>query len=256
MDVAPEVAIFDANVLLGRHPQGATGVDTAAELLRWLDRVGIAEAVVGHTAARLHDPATGNRQLTGELDATPGRLRACWVVLPGGTGELAEPDALVAEALAADVAAVRAYPADHGWSLTAPDAELLLRALAAAGLPLLLDAEQASWTEVAGCAVAHPELRLVVCGTGYRALRRIAGVLSGAGNVWIETSTLATHQGLEWLVDRFGADRLVFGSGATARDPAEAVTRLLLSELDDAAVRAVGGGNLRRLLTRPRARAA
>jgi predicted TIM-barrel fold metal-dependent hydrolase len=246
-----DLALFDANVLLGRNPRSSVAAVDASGLLAWLDRVGIAEALVGHTASWLHDPATGNRQLTDELAAAPDRLRACWVVLPAGTGELGSPDELVASALDAGVAATRGYPTDHGWSLTAPDAAPLLDALAVAGLPLLVDAEQASWTELAECAAAHPRLRLVVCGTGYRALRRIAGMLDRAGNVWIETSTLATHQGVEWLADRFGPDRLVFGSGATLRDPAEAVTRLLLSELDSAAVRAVGGDNLRRLLVRP-----
>lgn len=246
-----DTTLIDANVLLGRHPRASTGVDTAAELLAWLDRVGIAEALVGHTASWLHDPATGNRWLTEEIGTETERLRACWVVLPGGTGELGEPDELVAAALAAGVAAARAYPTDHGWSLLSADAAALLCALAAAGLPLLMDAEQTSWTDIATCAADHPRLRIVVCGTGYRALRRIAGVLGDTGNVWIETSTLATHQGLEWLVDRFGMDRLVFGTGATYHDPAEAVTRLLLSDLDDAAVRAVGGDNLRRLLARP-----
>jgi predicted TIM-barrel fold metal-dependent hydrolase len=245
-------ALFDANVLLGRNPRSPVAAVDTASLLAWLDRVGIAEALVGHTASWLHDPATGNRQLTDELAAAPDRLRACWVVLPAGTGEL--PDDLVESALDAGVSATRAYPTDHGWSLTAPDAAPLLDALAAAGLPLLVDAEQASWTDLAECAAAHPRLRLVVCGTGYRALRRIAGMLDRAGNVWIETSTLATHQGVEWLAGRFGPDRLVFGSGATLKDPAEAVTRLLLSELDSAAVRAVGGDNLRRLLVRPEVR--
>jgi amidohydrolase family protein len=244
-----DITLVDANALLGRHPRSPLGAATVAELLESLDRVGIAEAVVGHTASWLHDPAAGNRELTELLAGSEsGRLHACWVVLPGGTGELGSPEELVAAALSAGAAAARAYPNDHGWSLTAPDADPLLGALAAAGLPLLVDAEQTSWTDVAACAGAHPRLRILVCGTGYRVLRRIAAVLDATGNVHIETSTLSTHQALEWLVGRFGADRLVFGSGAAPRDPAEAVTRLLLSDLDDAAVRAIGGGNLRVLL--------
>lgn len=252
----PEIVLTDANVLLGRLPRSPAGDDTAAGLLRSLDRVGIAEGLAGHTASWLHDPAMGNRLLSEELAVGPGGLSACWVVLPADTGELGEPDEFVTAALTAGVAATRAYPADHGWSLTAPDAATLLRALAAARLPLLVDVEQTSWTDLTACAAAHPDLRLVVCRTGYRELRRIAGVLAGSANVWIETSTLSTHQGLEWLAGRFGAGRLLFGSAAPLRDPAEAVTRLLLSGLDDADVRAVGGGNLRRLLARPGVRAA
>lgn len=248
---AEDLSLVDANALLGRFPRSPAGAATAAEMLSLLDHVGIAEAVVGHTASWLHEPATGNRQLTDLVAAAAGRLRACWVVLPGGTGELGTPAELVAAARAADVVATRAYPTDHGWSLTASDAMPLLHALAAAGLPLLVDAEQVSWNDLTACAAACPQLRLVVCGTGYRALRRIAAVLDATRNVWIETSTLSTHQGLEWLVGRFGAERLVFGTGGMLRDPAEAVTRLLLSDLDDAAVHAIGGHNLRRLLAGP-----
>jgi hypothetical protein len=250
-----DLTLVDADVLLGRQPRATAGVDTPAELLTWLDGVGIAQAVAGHLASWLHDPATGNRRLSELLDGEP-RLRACWVALPEGTGELGTPADFVASALHAGVAAVRAYPADHGWSLTAADGARLLDALAAGGLPLFVDAEQTSWDEVAACATAHPALRILVCQPGYRALRRIAGVLAEHDNVWVATSTLATHQGLEWLVSRFGADRLVFGSAAPQRDPAEAVTRLLLSDVDDEAVRAIGGGNLRRLLATPGARAA
>jgi hypothetical protein len=247
--------LVDATALLGRHPQGSAGVDTARELLAWLDRFGIAEAVTGHVASWLHDPAAGNELLTGLLAGQP-RLRACWVVLPGGTGEVGEPAGFVAAARAAGVAAVRAYPADHGWSLTAPDGARVLDALAAGGLPLFVDAEQTTWDEVTACATAHPALRLLVCRPGYRALRRIAGVFDACANVWVETSTLATHQGLEWLTGRFGAGRLVFGTAVPLRDPAEAVTRLLLSDVDDDAVRAIGGGNLRGLLAPPGVRAA
>jgi predicted TIM-barrel fold metal-dependent hydrolase len=242
-----DLTLFDASALLGRHPTSSAGVPTAAELTSRLDRFGIADALVGHTASWLHDPATGNAWLA-EVLAGADRLRACWVVLPGGTGELGEPDQLTARMRTAGVAAARAYPADHGWSLTTADAAPLLDALAAAALPLFVDVEQAGWDDLAACATAHPSLRIVVCRTGYRALRRLAGLLAAAANVWVETSTLATHQGLEWFADRFGAQRLVFGTGLPLRDPAEAVTRLLLSDLDDAAACAIGGGNLRGLL--------
>jgi hypothetical protein len=44
---------------------------------------------------------------------------------------------------------------------------------------------------------------------------------------------------------------MLFGTGTPRRDPADAVTRLLWSELDDQAVRAIGSDNLRGLLGMP-----
>jgi predicted TIM-barrel fold metal-dependent hydrolase len=73
-------------------------------------------------------------------------------------------------------------------------------------------------------------------------------VLERRPNVYLDLSDLSTHEGLEWLCARFGPDRLVFGTGAPRRDAAEAVTRLLWSDLDDAAVARIGHQNLDALL--------
>lgn len=211
-----------------------------------MDRVGIAAAIVGHTASWLHDPATGN-ELVLELVADEPRLSPAWVMLPPHSGETGAPEKFVAAALECGVAAVRLYPADHGYDLAGRDSVPMLEALAEAGLPVLLNAEQASWATVESVATAYAGLSIVVGQVGYRALRPMAGVLSRTDNVFVGLANLASHCGLEWLVEQFGALRFVFGTGAIERDPAEAVTRLLWSELDDAAVAAIGSGNLRTL---------
>lgn len=239
--------LIDADAMLGRHPRRDVGSGTVGDLLARLDLLGIAAAVVGHSMSWLHDPATGNA-LVSELTVDQPRLHSCWVMLPAHTGETGPPGEFVAAALERRVAAVRLYPADHGYELAGRDAAPMLDALAEAGLPVLLDADQAGWAEVESVATARPALRLVVGQAGYRTLRAMAGVLSRTRNVHIGLSNLSSHCGLEWLVNEFGADRVVFGTGMPARDPAEAVTRLLWSELDDEAVATIGGRNLRALM--------
>jgi predicted TIM-barrel fold metal-dependent hydrolase len=246
--------LIDADAMLGRHPRRDVGPGTVTHTLAEMDRFGISEALVSHSWSWLHDPHTGNLRLI-ELLAGRSRLRPCWVLLPATCGETGDPEEFAAEALAHGVAAVRAYPADHGYDLAGPDAAPVLDAVAAAGLPLLLDAQQAGWAAVEAVAAARPALPIVVGGLGYRVLRQAAGVLARTGNVYLGLANLSSNCGLEWLADRFGPGRLVFGTGAPYRDPAEAVTRLLWSELDDGAVAAVGSGNLLGLL-RAEARAA
>ncbi|HEX3814442.1 MAG TPA: amidohydrolase family protein [Mycobacteriales bacterium] len=242
-----EPKLVDVDALLGRHPRRDVGLGTVGEMLSTMDRVGIAEAVVGHTISWLHDPVVGNRQLAGLIADEP-RLRPSWVMLPDTCAEIGSPADFVAEALAAGVVAVRAYPNDHGYDLTGPDAGAVLDAVAAAGLPLLVDVLQASWPAIEAVATARPGWPVIACSPSYRALRRIAGVLDRAENVRLALSNFSTHCGVEWIVERFGPDRLLFGSGAPEHDPAEAVTRLLWSELDDDAVAAVGSGNLLTML--------
>ncbi|TDD52582.1 hypothetical protein E1286_08650 [Nonomuraea terrae] len=237
--------LIDADAMLGRHPRRDVGGGTAAELLAAMDRVGVSGALVTNMTSWLHDPARGNRGLLGLVAGEP-RLSPCWVLLPDTCGEIGA--GFAEAAVAAGVRAVRAFPADHGYDLAGPDVAPVLDALSSVRLPLLVDAGQAGWPVVEAVARAHPRLRIVVGGAGYRMLRQIAGVLDRAQNVYVGLADLSSHRGLEWLVERFGAGRFVFGTGAPYRDPAEAVTRLLWSELDDAQVAAIGGGNLRRLI--------
>jgi hypothetical protein len=241
------VNLYDCNALLGRLPAADVGEGSVAALIKAMDRVGIGAAVVAHTAAWRHDPTTGNAHLLAEVSGEP-RLRPAWVGLPETCGELAPPAQFVAAARRHGVAAVRLYPADHGYHLNGPDCAALLDAVAAARLPLFIDADQAPYAEIEAVAAARPDLPVVICQTGYRALRRLAGVLSRTANVHLDLSYLGSHLGLEWLVDRFGVERLLFGTGAPVRDPADAVTRLLWSELPDADVAAIGAGNLSRLI--------
>ncbi|MCG5220815.1 amidohydrolase family protein [Streptosporangium sp. KLBMP 9127] len=239
--------LVDADAMLGRHPRRAVGDGGVTAALLRMDRFGISEALVGHTMSWLHDPATGNRRLL-ELLAGQPRLSPCWVMLPDTCGEIGTPAAFVDAALASGVRAVRAYPADHGYDLGGADAAPVLDAVTEAGLPLLLDAAQISWPAVEAIATARPRLTIVVGEVGYRTLRQVAGVLARTDNVHLGLANLSSHCGLEWLAGRFGARRLVFGTGAPARDPAEAVTRLLWADLDDGTVAAIGAGNLRNLL--------
>lgn len=239
--------LIDADAMLGRHPRRDVGGGTVKELLSAMDRVGVAEAVVGNMTSWLHDPHLGNQQLLDLVKGQP-RLRPCWVMLPGSCGETGTPADFVDAALKCGVRAVRAFPRDHGYDLHGPDTTAVLNALATVRLPLLVDAAQTTWGAVEQVALAHPGLRIVVGGLGYRVLRQAAGVLARTSNVHIGLADLSSHCGLEWLVERFGAGRLLFGSGLPWRDPAEAVTRLLWSELSDQDVAAIGSLNLRRLL--------
>ncbi|MCP2329450.1 putative TIM-barrel fold metal-dependent hydrolase [Hamadaea flava] len=238
--------LIDADALLGRHPRADVGLGTVAQLLSRMDTVGIDSAVVGHTLSWLHDPAAGNQRVL-ELVADQPRLSPAWVMLPAHSGETGPVDRFAAAALDSGVAAVRLYPADHGFDLTSGDCAPMLAALAEAGLPVLLDAGQAGWPAIEAVAAAHPDLPIVVGQVGYRSLRAVAGVLSRTRNVHIGLANMSSHCGLEWLVDQFGAERLIFGTGALERDPAEAVTRLLWSELTDEQVAAIGATNLRDL---------
>jgi predicted TIM-barrel fold metal-dependent hydrolase len=67
--------------------------------------------------------------------------------------------------------------------------------------------------------------------------------LDVAAEVRCDLANLTSHGAIRWLTERFGAERLVFGTGAPVRDRAEAVAMLLLSEISASEVAAIGAGN-------------
>lgn len=239
--VTPPLRLLDVNAALGRMPHDVGG-GGVADLLGAMDRLGIDEAVVSHLEGWRHAPAAGNARVVAEVADVP-RLHACWIVLPDGTGEFPPPSDLARAAREASVVAVRALPEHHGWLLDSPEGTALGRALADERLPLLVDADQTSWPAVEALTAACPELDVVVCRVGYRSTRTFAPMLDRRPRVRLDLSYLGGHDALEWAVRRFGADRLVFGTGAPHVDPAGPVARLSWSGLDDATAAAIGWGH-------------
>lgn len=249
------MGFWDVNCLVGRWPTANLAFQDVAGLLARMDQLGIARALVGHTSSMHFDPAEGNAALMALLaEAAPEareRLWPVWAVVPATTGEQGSLDELAAQLVDQPVRAVRLYPRDHNFSLSSPEANALLERLAILPLLALIDLEQTTWEEIDRVADAHPALRFVICHTGYRSLRRLAGVLDRRPNVHIDLSFFSTHQGLEWLVERVGHSRILFGTGAPVSDGGGAVTRLRLSTLSGDAQAAVGYGNAQRLLDLP-----
>ncbi len=239
--------LVDVNAAIGPWPHGDAPELDAASLLACLDRLGIGRALVHHTVARHYDPATGNARLLEEIAAEP-RLSPCFVLAPLESGELGEPADLVRELAAGGVRAVRVYPRDHGWDLGGPESELLFRTVAAAGLPVFVDLAQSDWPGIAALAEREPRIPLVVCSIGYRELRRLLPLLERHASLHCDLSYFAAHQGLEIVTRRFGAGRLLLGTGMPAAEPAGGVACLAWADVDEESRLAIGAGNAERLL--------
>ncbi|HOX07125.1 MAG TPA: amidohydrolase family protein [Planctomycetota bacterium] len=216
------------------------------DALAEMDRLGIAERWFADYRALEGSPALGNRLLAEELSGQP-RLHPVWIVLPPGTGELPGPEDQLAAMARAGVHMVRAEPERHGWSLAEWCSGALWAALERARVPVLLDAA-GKWDALDALLSAHPRLPVLLTDSGYRALRMLCPLLERHGNLLIETSAYLANEGLAELAGRFGAGRLVFGTGSPVLAPEASLGTLRLSSLSGPDLAAAAGGNLRRLL--------
>jgi predicted TIM-barrel fold metal-dependent hydrolase len=215
-------------------------------LLAEMTYLGVADALVMHSWASRWSPREGNRKLE-ELISGRENLRPCYVALPAATGELAEPTEFAAQ-VRGRKGAVRLCPRDHQWDFTPWCAGSLLEALDARRVPVLIDIGQTSWDQVAVVLERYRQLPVIILNTSYRVDRHIYPLFQAYPNLYLETYTYKMTWGIEDISSRFGADRLIFGTGLPETDGGGALAQVLYADLSDDEKAKIAGGNLRRLL--------
>ncbi|WP_116948946.1 amidohydrolase family protein [Jiangella endophytica] len=237
----------DANVALGPWPSEASASWTAADVERHVDRFGLSHALVRSAEAVTYDAPSGNAGLLKAIEGHP-RLLPAFVLGPLDAGEHGPVATLPARLTSAGVRAVWLLPSRHGWSLTGPEAGSLRDVLRRAGLPVFVDLEETDWGGIDALCAALPEVDVVVAGIGYRTLRQALPVLDRRPRLHVDLSYLAALDGLELFASRYGAGRLLFGTGAPVRDDAAPAFLLERSALSPSERAIVAGGTAARLL--------
>lgn len=246
--------LFDVNVSLGPLPQRPPGAPVdAGSLLALLDAYDIARALVASTVAKWHDPTEGNQRLLQAIAGEP-RLAPCWVVMPATTGEVPPETEQVDQLLAAGARAARLCPKTHLLVLEPWIIEPLAQALAEKRVPVLLDFDNAHYSEprhwdfIAWLLAAFPELPVILLRQSHADFRVLFPLMDRSPNLYVETSYLGGHSALIELVERYGAERFIFGTGLPLFEPALPITTLSYGGLDPAARAGIAGGSLQRLL--------
>ncbi|HRX42630.1 MAG TPA: amidohydrolase family protein [Clostridia bacterium] len=249
-----ELKFFDCNCSIGRtnitHPGS---FDSPEVLLEKMSEYGISDALVYHAVARDHFPAEGN-PLIDDISAKYENIHPAWVILPHHTGEFPNPAVLVNEMKKHNVRAVRIFPSPqrHNYSLKKYSAGSLLDMLEADRIPLFVDVDEIGWTNIDALLNDYRNLPVVLCNTGYRADRYIYPLMKTYENLYVETSRLLSHLGIEALAKAVGTDRILFGTSMplfTGSGAVYYIKKLMLPEKDKARI---ASGNLERLLSEVR----
>ena len=222
--------VIDVNRIVGPVPTGDVPSADAAGLLAELDRLAIDAACVVHSHDLYYDPLA-----LAELPDDP-RLVRVPVVVPGPLGTAVPTTAKV----------VRLCPAEHRFVLAGPHGVVMARELSERGTTALVALEDPG--AIHRLATEVPALRIVLINTGYRALRELAELMDVHAEIRVDTATLCGHLQVEWVAQRYGAHRVLFGTGAPLTDDAGPRFQLDHLELPPADVELIAGGNVMELL--------
>lgn len=243
-----DLQFFDCNVCVGKPGyKHRLQIWRTEEILEVMEQCGIAGALVYHGLAKAHSPLYGNRLLEDEIIKSP-RLFGCWVAVPDAAGDFPSPTEMIAEMNGKNIRAAKIFPTTNRFETDEYAAGKLLAALEAAGLPLLVDAAEISFGQLAGILKHHPDLAVILQGLFWGQERRLYSLMDEYKNLGTEFSRLQSNEIIEVLYERYGADRLFFGSGLPGSSPGAARALIDYARIPDEAKRQIAGGNLAKLL--------
>lgn len=243
--------VLDCWAAYGRRP----GKDveerwTLDHLLDDMDFYGIGGALVRHEQGSYYDASYTNRKLMHEIREHRDRLFPCWSVMPHQTGEFCAPDELLREMRGDGVKAIFLRPTSNVY----PIHEDVLRPLADTLNPVrililttLRELGHSYDMAVRFCRIFH-NCPVIIGEASWDDWRLMTAIMDACPNVRMEFHAFQANRAVEAFTERYGVERILFGSGLLPYSAGGARGYIDWSLLDDESVARYAGGNLSKLI--------
>jgi hypothetical protein len=249
---------FDVNAMLGPCFAPRFGrCPSPEDLLADMDLYGVEQTLVYSGLAYEYHAMTGNRELAALIGGQP-RLPAAWVVGPHQAGLYPPPGELVNEMLESGAVAARFFWGGTLAETTYPDPdtyEALWGELQRHRVPTLVGFDEAATLtgphlgQMTEMLRGFPDLPVIL---SFARLARDFSILFDRlerhPSLHVETTGLMSDYLIEDLVQRFGAERLIFGSNFPWYKAGQTRVALAYAEITETEKALIAGENLRRLI--------
>lgn len=249
-----QAVLFDSNCMMGQRLSFKDArFNDAKALLKIMDSKGIDKALVFHSLAKENFINEGNLKIAKETENSD-RLVPCWVAMPHYSGECQSPEDMIKGMAANKAGAVRIFPEYHRVKLYKWIWHDLFTRLEAGRVPVMVDFSNVNWSQeidwdgINELCTSFPDLPLILLRQGQVADRYIYYLMDKHKNLFLETSYYQVNHGFASIVDKFGAERLIFGSGMPVYQPDCPISALLYSGLPEKDIQKIAGQNLENLL--------
>lgn len=244
----------DSNCMLGPWKKNkGTCFYEAENLIDFMDKSGISRCLAFHSMAKYGDIQTGNDRLLSSIKGFD-RIIPCAVAIPHHSREFLSPKKFVEYLSNNNIRAVRIFPSFHGISLYPWLWEDLFSELERKKVPVFIDysvnhwSEEMNWDQINDLCTMFPALPIIPVRMGVKADRYIYYLFKKHKNLYLETSYYIVNSGIEKIVENFGADRLIFGTGIPIYSPNPPIAMVSLANISDEDKDMIGNKNLNELL--------
>lgn len=243
-----DLFFFDANCRIGNGPRGV--YPGAAELLAEMDLFGVERALVRCNDADLLSAPCLNREIARMVrEDGSGRLTGVWYILPDSCPELPPPKEFFSQMRAGGIGAISLAAKAHGFLPSRLALGRILGEAAERKIPVMLYDCYHQEETVYRFLAEFPELTVVLnAGSKASTDRFLRPLLDHYENTLVETAGYWVPEGIRDLAERYGAERIIYGSGFPSYDFGSSMLQLKHSGLPPEAIGKIAGGNLERLL--------
>jgi predicted TIM-barrel fold metal-dependent hydrolase len=258
-----EINFFDANACLGRSMWRTPGSPyDLGGLLGEMDHCRITRALVYHSSARELDSQQGNTALLREIDNQARLVPAAVISAAPYSGER-NPARELDELIEKGFKAFRVFPLYHKTDPHDPEFRQFLVRLEERGMALWLDYDnlyynlsqlgqheqrQIDLAATDRLAADFPGLTLVIVGANYTQFTALFRLFDRRPNVRVETSLFQGLGKIRFVCERWGAERLLFGTGLPFTSPGAARATLMYEEISDDDKQKIASANLEALV--------
>ena len=248
--------ILDCNLTYGAVNNGKPflNCDTFEALLAETDRAGISGGLIRCRYSDTVGVNYGNdfaarHALAAAAEGRP--VWGVWAALPPYTGETPAPEALPGEMKKNNIGAVYLAPRTHRYEPTPLTLGRLLSVLQERRIPVILNtANGVSMELIYKIMAAYPRLTAIVGDSDcWPNARRLYPLAYEYENLRLDLSFVMDAGGVEDMVSRFGAKKLLFGTGFPARYTGSMLAVVRAAQIPDADRARIFGKNLRELLS-------
>ncbi len=244
---------FDVNACFGHWPYWDLPHKRPEDLVGLMDRNGIDRAVVMSLRGLFIDWRAGNQETLAATKHHPDRLVPAATVSPFLDGSADDVHRLAD----ASFRVIRLYPLFHNYALEGAFTDAVCRAAGERGLPVSIPTRpMMNWrfktidiAAIGAVVDRHPRTTFLMSGPNYLVeFQALVLLMQRCRNVVYEVSCVQGYDAVRSLVDRVGADKLLFGTGAVLHYPACNVAKLDGAKITGEQRRAIAGENALRLL--------
>ena len=241
-----DLMFFDANCRVGDYISRNPDVP---ELLEDMDHYGVDRALIRHNGIA-KAPLSTNKAIAEMVKKCPERLTGVWCILPHSCDEIPEPDEFFRQMKSNGIGAITLSPFEHRYQPRRIVIGKIMDAAAERKIPVLLNAFSGQWEKLYDFLERFPNnVYIYIEGFGkWGSDRNIRPLLETYENFYFEMSRYWVPEGIRDLAEKYGSDRILFGSAFPDGNQGCGMLQLKHSGLDDRSIAGIAGKNLERIL--------